>query len=107
MLIVSQAVHSSFCRSMKSRPLTSYFVLLIAFSLAVVLVIYFLGQKGLYVAQLYMLTPALSAVITRLFFYEKKFSDAFLNIGRGRHWLQFWLISALLAAISYLFYTLL
>lgn len=91
---------------MKTRPLIAYFALLILISGGLILAISLLGQKGLYFAQVYMLTPAIAAVITRLFFYEKKFTDAFLGLGKGKHWLQFWLISAVLAAVSYLFFTL-
>lgn len=91
---------------MKKNPLLAYFACLSLLSAAVILTINALGEKGVYFAQVYMLTPALAAIITRLFFYEKKFSDANLRLGKARHWLQFWLISALLAGISYLFFTL-
>ncbi len=89
---------------MKKNPLLAYFACLTLLSAAVILTIHALGEKGVYFAQVYMLTPALAAVITRLFFYEKKFADAQLRLGKARHWLQFWLISALLAGTSYLFY---
>lgn len=90
---------------MKNNPLLFYFALLILISGGIILTIASLGQKGLYFAQLYMLTPAIAAILTRLFFYKPKFSDAYLKLGKGKHWLQFWFVSALLAAISYLFFT--
>lgn len=91
---------------MTIRPLIAYFTLLTVISGGIILTISVLGQKGLYFAQFYMMAPAIAAIITRLFFYDKKFSDAYLTLGQGKHWLQFWLISVILAATSYLFYTL-
>lgn len=91
---------------MKTKPLKAYFTILTILSFAIIFTIHSLGQKGLYFAQLYMLAPAIAALITRRFVYKGKFSDAFLNPGKGKHWLQFWMISASLAALSYLFFTL-
>lgn len=91
---------------MRTQPLIAYFTLLTIISGGIILTISLLGQKGLYFAQFYMMAPAIAAIVTRLFFYDKKFSDAYLKLGKGKHWLQFWLISAILAATSYLFYTL-
>ena len=39
-------------------------------------------ERGMYLAQGCLLTPALAALVTRLFFYEKKFKDAKLCFGR-------------------------
>src|SRR5690606_15028948 len=55
----------------------------------------------------YMLTPAIAALITRLFFYEKKFQDANLRLGKLGDYGRFWLISLGITALSYVFFTLL
>ncbi|MBN2091776.1 CPBP family intramembrane metalloprotease [candidate division KSB1 bacterium] len=65
------------------------------------------GQKGAYLAQIYMLTPAIAAIITRLFFYQPKFSDANLRFGKIRDYFKFWFISIGITVLSYIFFTLL
>lgn len=90
---------------MKTKPLIAYFITLIILSATTILTIHLLGRKGMYFAQFYMLTPAIAAIVTRVFFYKGKFSDAFLKIGQARHWLQFWFISLFLAVLSYGFFT--
>jgi membrane protease YdiL (CAAX protease family) len=64
-----------------------------------------LGQSGAYLAQAYMLTPAIAALLTRALFYDKGFSDANLRFGKLKHYLIFWLISLGITALSYLIYT--
>lgn len=66
-----------------------------------------LGQQGAYLAQFYMLTPAIAAVITRLFFYEPKFTDANLRFGKLSDYFKFWIVSICITALSYVFFTLL
>ena len=92
---------------MKKHPLLIYFLLLAVLSATIVIIIKILGSKGLYFAQVYMLTPAIAAIITRLFFYKQKFSDAFLKIGKAKDWLKFWFVSAVIALFSYLIFSLL
>jgi len=75
-----------------------------ALSGGLILLMRILGQKGFYVGQFYMFTPAVSAVIARLFFYEKGFSDARLNIGRFRHYLRFYGLTLAVVAGCYLAY---
>lgn len=65
-----------------------------------------LGEQGMYLAQGYMMTPAIAAIITRLFFHEQKFRDANLRFGRIKDYLKFWLISVGITALSYVFFTL-
>jgi membrane protease YdiL (CAAX protease family) len=66
-----------------------------------------LGQQGAYLAQLYMLTPAIAAIFTRLFFYPPKFSDANLRFGKISDYIKFWFISICITALSYILFTLL
>jgi membrane protease YdiL (CAAX protease family) len=66
-----------------------------------------LGQQGAYLAQGYMLTPAIAAILTRLFFYKPRFKDANLRFGRFKDYIRFWLISIGITALSYALFTLL
>jgi membrane protease YdiL (CAAX protease family) len=66
-----------------------------------------LGRQGAYLAQLYMLTPAVAALITRLFFYGPRFSDAGLIFGRLADYFMYWLLSLAIVALYYVSYTLL
>ncbi len=58
-----------------------------------------MGERGAYLAQAYMLTPAIAAILTRLFFYEPGFKDANLRFGRPKDYLKFWLFSLGLTAL--------
>ena len=66
-----------------------------------------LGRQGAYLAQFYMLTPAVAALITRLFFYKPRFTDAGLRLGRLADYFKYWLISLGIVALFYASYTLL
>ena len=92
---------------MKKTPLVTYFIFLFVFCTAIILGAKMLGQQGAYLAQFYMLTPALAAILTRLFFYPPKFSDANLRFGRIRDYLKFWLISLGITALSFVLFTVL
>ena len=92
---------------MKKSPLSIYFALLVFFCAAIIAGAKTLGQQGAYLAQLYMLTPALAALITRFFFYKPKFSDANLRFGRLGDYFKFWFVSICITALSYVFFTLL
>ncbi len=89
---------------MKKHPLAAYLILVAVLSGGLILLMRMLGQKGYYVGQFYMFTPAIAAVICRLFFYERGFSDARLNIGRLRHYLRFYLLTLAVVAACYLAY---
>ena len=91
---------------MNHKPLIAYFLILIALCTAFIIGAKMMGEQGMYLAQGYMLTPALAALVTRLFFYEKKFSDANLRFGRLGDYGKFWLISIGITALSYVFFTL-
>jgi len=92
---------------MKKSPLAIYFINLFALCAAVIIGAKMLGQQGAYLAQFYMLTPAIAAVITRLFFYEPKFTDANLRFGKLSDYFKFWIVSICITALSYVFFTLL
>lgn len=91
---------------MDHKPLTAYFLVLIALCAAFIVGAKMMGEQGMYLAQGYMLTPALAALITRLFFYEKKFKDANLRFGRLGDYGRFWLVSIGITALSFVFFTL-
>lgn len=91
---------------MKHKPLIIYFIILITLCAGFIVGAKTLGEQGMYLAQGYMLTPALAALVTRLFFYEKKFKDANLRFGRLADYGKFWLVSIGITALSYVFFTL-
>ena len=91
---------------MKHKSLIIYFVTLSILCTGFIVGAKALGQQGMYLAQGYMMTPAIAAIITRLFFYEKKFKDANLRFGRLSDYGKFWLISIGITALSYVFFTL-
>lgn len=92
---------------MKKHPLPAYFILLILLGTGVMIGIKALGEQGVLLVQAYMLTPAIAAILTRLFFYEPGFRDANLRFGRWSDYLKFWLIGIGITVLSYLFFTLL
>jgi len=92
---------------MKQKSLVIYFVILTILCAAFIVGVGALGEQGLYLAQGYMMTPALAAIITRLFFHEKNFRDANLGFGKIKDYFKFWLISIGITALSYVFFTLL
>lgn len=86
------------------KALVIYFILLIFLCSAFIIGAKALGEKGMYLAQGYMLTPALAAIITRVFFYKHKFSDAKLSFGKFKDYIRFWIFSLSIAVLSYLIY---
>jgi hypothetical protein len=48
-----------------------------------------------------MLTPAVAALLTRLFFYDGRFTDANLKFGRAVDYIKFWLLALAIIALSY------
>lgn len=89
------------------RSLTVYLLLLALLCTGFVLGARMLGQQGVYLAQGYMLTPAIAALITRLFFYKPRFKDANLRFGRIGDYFKVWLAALAITAVSYGVYTLL
>ena len=92
---------------MKHKSLIIYFVILTILCTVFIVGARALGEQGMYLAQGYMMTPAIAGIITRLFFHEQKFKDANLRFGRLRDYGRFWLISLGITALSYVFFTLL
>ena len=66
---------------MKTKSLTIYFVFLIILCAGFVIGARMMGQQGVYLAGSYMLTPAITALITRLLFHQPRFKDANLRLG--------------------------
>lgn len=91
---------------MMHKSLIIYFVILTTLCTGFIVGALALGEKGTYLAQGYMVTPAIAAIITRLFFHEQRFRDANLRFGRIKDYLKFWLISVGITALSYVFFTL-
>ena len=89
-------------RKTPDRSLIAYLSILVILCAGFIVGAKAMGEKGLYLAQAYMLTPALAAVLTRLFFYRNKFSDARLRLGKVKDYFRFWLFSLLIAAASFL-----
>jgi membrane protease YdiL (CAAX protease family) len=88
----------------KRHPLAAYLILVALLSAGLILLFKALGHRGYYVAQFYMFTPAIAAVIARFLFYERGFSDARLNLGRPGHYFRFYGITLVIVASCYLMY---
>lgn len=91
---------------MRYKSLIIYFIILATLCGAFIVGAKTLGEQGMYLAQGYMLTPAIAALLTRLFFYENKFKDANLRLGRLGDYGKYWLVSIGITALSYVFFTL-
>ena len=92
---------------MKNKSLAIYFIILFVLCTAFIVGMKMLGQQGNYLAQGYMMTPAIAAIITRLFFYQPRFADANLRFGKIKDYFRFWLISVGITALSYVLFTVL
>jgi membrane protease YdiL (CAAX protease family) len=90
---------------MNKKSLFIYFIILILLSTAFIIGARMLGEEGVYLAQGYMLTPAIAAILTRLFFYKNKFQDANLRLGRIKDYFRFWLWALGITGISFCLYT--
>jgi len=92
---------------MKDKSLIAYSVILVILCAGFVVGAQMMGEQGAYLAQGYMMTPAIAALITRLFFYKPRFQDAKLCFGRARDYLKYWIFALGITALSYGMYTLL
>jgi membrane protease YdiL (CAAX protease family) len=92
---------------MRHKSVIIYLVILVLLCAAFVVGARLTGEKGAYLAQGYMMTPALAALITRLFFHKPRFKDASLSFGRASDYLKYWLVALGITALSYGVYTLL
>ncbi len=92
---------------MRYRSFICYLILLAVLGAAFIGAAKLLGQSGAYLAQGYMLSPALAAIFTRLCCYPPGFKDANLRLGKIKDYLKFWLFSLGITALSYLLFTVL
>ncbi len=91
---------------MKNKSLWVYFVILTVLCAAFIAGARMLGQQGVFLAGGYMLTPAIAALITRLFFHKPRFTDAFLRFGKAADYIRFWLYSLGITALGFILFTL-
>lgn len=91
---------------MKYKSLIIYLIITALLSAGFILVMKVLGQKANYLAAIYMLGPAIAAIITRAFFYENKFGDANLKFGKIKNYVKFWAIALSITILSLVVYTL-
>lgn len=91
---------------MNNKSLAVYLVILALLCAGFVIGARMMGEQGVYLAGGYMLTPAIAALITRLFFYQPRFRDAGLCFGRFRDYIKFWLYSLAITVFSYAMFTL-
>jgi len=89
-----------------NKPLFLYFIILSLLCAGFVVGARMMGQQGVYLAGGYMLTPAIAALITRLFFHKPRFKDAGLCFGKIRDYIKFWLYSLAITILSFGMYTL-
>lgn len=92
---------------MKHKSLIAYLLVLALLSAAFVAGMLLAGQYGAFLAQGYMLLPAVAALLTRVFFDPRRFSDANLSRGRWTDYLKFWLLSLGISALVFVVYTIL
>lgn len=93
--------------SARRVSLVIYFMVLSVLCAAIIVSAKMLGRQGAYLAQVYMLTPAFAAIITRAFFYEPRFKDANLRLGRIRDYIKFWAFSLGIIGVWYVVFTIL
>ncbi len=92
---------------MKNKSLTAYLIIITLLSIGFIVLMKSLGQQGNSLAALYMLGPALAAIITRIFFHNKKFKDANLRFGKAKDYFKFWGVSLAISILTVGIYTLL
>jgi membrane protease YdiL (CAAX protease family) len=90
---------------MRKHPVLAFLTLLALLSGGYVALMLRLGEQGAYLAQGYMLLPALAALITRAWFDERRFTDAQLGLGRLRDYGVFWLAGLGISALAFVGYT--
>jgi hypothetical protein len=91
---------------MKNKSLITYLVILSILCAGFVISARMMGEQGVYLAGGYMLTPAIAALLTRLFFHKPHFKDAYLRFGRFRDYIRFWLYSLAITVFSFALFTL-
>ncbi|MCE7859073.1 MAG: CPBP family intramembrane metalloprotease [Chloroflexi bacterium CFX2] len=91
---------------MKNKSIIAYFTILIILCAGFVIGARTMGERGVYLAGGYMLTPAIAALVTRLVFHAPRFKDAHLRFGRFSDYVKFWLYSLGITAFSFALFTL-
>lgn len=89
------------------KSLLAYLILLILLSAAFVAAMLGTGEYGPYLAQGYMLLPAVAALLARAYWDPRRFADASLRPGPWKTFLKFWLFSLGISALVFAIYTLL
>jgi membrane protease YdiL (CAAX protease family) len=92
-------------QQMKKHSLLAYFLILLVVCAAIVAGARALGRQGAYLAQIYMLGPAIAALVTRLLFHPSRFRDANLRLGRLVDYVKYWLVSLAIVAMYFVVYT--
>jgi len=87
------------------RSLIAYVVILVLLCAGFVVGARMMGRQGMYLGGGYMLTPAIAALITRLFFHKPRFKDAYLRLGKFGDYIKFWLVSLGYTALSFALFT--
>ena len=82
------------------RLLWIYFVIL--FSLGSIIVWTAIRTQNMFLTQVYMITPAIAAIITRAFFIEDRFQNSGLRIGNKWHYIRVWAFSLLIILSCFL-----
>lgn len=90
---------------MKQKSLIVYLLVLALLSAGFVAGMLQARQYGAFLAQGYMLLPAVAALLTRAFFDPQRFSDANLSRGRWADYLKFWLLSLGISLLVFVVYT--
>jgi membrane protease YdiL (CAAX protease family) len=92
---------------LKKSGMIAYLLLLSLLSAAFVAAARFAGEYGAYLAQGYMLLPAIAALLTRAFWDPRRFTDANLRPGPWKAFVKFWLFGLAISALVFGIYTLL
>jgi len=83
------------------KGLLAYFIVLTILCASFIIGARALGENGMYLAQGYMITPALAAIIARFFFYKKKFTDTKFKMGKAKDYFKYWAYGLLIVIGSY------
>jgi len=83
------------------KEILPFLSLVFFFSVLIIVLAKSFEEQAAYITQIYMLTPALAAIITRLFFYPKKFADSYLRLGKPSDYGRFYLLSLGITLLSF------
>jgi membrane protease YdiL (CAAX protease family) len=86
---------------MKNTSLFVYLAILVILCAGFILGARMMGEQGAYLVQGYMMTPAIAALIARLFFYPLRFKDANLRFGKVRDYFKYWIFGLGITLLSF------